>query len=1198
LIADFGYIKLDGVIGDTVYEDVNANGVYDAGVDVPIDGVSVNAYEDNGTTPNQLDGWDTLVVPTTAGSSTQVTGSSNVIHSVLGPLSPLPGKYWFGAEDGVAHDIDGETYILEVDSSNFAPSAVLDPAVWIPFTYEDATSTAGSTANGHGKDDSSYATTITTSATDTERVDLTGDFGYIRKNGEVGGIIFEDTDGNGIYLAGTDTPIDNVSISLYIDDGGSGSNDLSGANGTLESATDTLIGTQDTASGANPAGEYLFDNLDPRATYFVVVNTNDPDLAAQFVASGGNFIHTTGPTPGADNNSQANDELADGGYTIVLETTADINDRQDYTGDFWYSGFGEIGDFAFADLNVNGFFDGSDTALSGVTIAIYEDDGDGINEIGGDDIPYDVDLITAGVQNTEVTDGTGAYLFRNINPVNSYWIRVEWTNIAYPYNAPLWTVGINGHNQESTGVLVNSTATPINHTLDFGFVDNVGQIGNVVFFDVDEDGSYTPGDTLVDNIQIQLYQDLPGGSAPGVRDSGDTLVGTQLSGVPWGNAAGEYLFTSLDPTATYFVVLTDVNGVYAGNTYSPSVGSGNTDGIGKLHGGYEIDLSAASASAFIDLTGDFWFKQVDNNGQGGSPSPGGWGGGSNYYSSIGDTVWWDENGDGVRDQSEQPIGNATVILRDTTNTIVATLETDITGTYLFDDLDEGVYTVEIDTSTLPHEYSDSCTSIEQDADTQVTCSTTPITYFVTLGEENNYRDADFGFQKNTIEESEDPEVPEIPKDLPNSIGDTVWWDENGDGVQDPGEEGIPNHLVYLRNEEGRIIKMVITNENGEYLFNNLSPDTYIVDVNLDSLEDGVTISTVHTYTVILNEGESYYDADFGLTAGEKTVPLGKVKLNTFVLPALLAQTGTPLAEKGVATLPSPYVNTTPPSWAAPSSSEDIAYWQDILPADQDKGAEQYVVLPTLWVAAPVNYIPKNASHYSDIAKDGVTMKDYSVTGGENYLSYLDRGLMHYPGTLEIWDTYSEDGKDYEYTGNTVIFWHSSYWTRNEGDYQTVFGLLPTLDPGEEVWVYNKKEDGEYELRKYEITNSYETTPSDTKVLLADENSANQHLTLFTCTPIGGISGRWIIKAQRVDTKNTNAHATSQTQEEDKKPEEILSEDLKRRLKELLDRYKKRNEDTPEKIEALKERIRQRVQHSSTVLSELQWAVLEFALEEL
>jgi hypothetical protein len=43
--------------------------------------------------------------------------------------------------------------------------------------------------------------------------------------------------------------------------------------------------------------------------------------------------------------------------------------------------------------------------------------------------------------------------------------------------------------------------------------------------------------------------------------------------------------------------------------------------------------------------------------------------------------------------------------------------------------------------------------------------------------------------------------------------------------------------------------------------------------------------------------------------------------------------------------------------------------------------------------------------------------------------------------------------------------------------------------------------------------SYNTDDKNTSVL---EPGFGKNLTLFTCTPIGGLSGRWIIKAKFID----------------------------------------------------------------------------------
>ena len=47
-----------------------------------------------------------------------------------------------------------------------------------------------------------------------------------------------------------------------------------------------------------------------------------------------------------------------------------------------------------------------------------------------------------------------------------------------------------------------------------------------------------------------------------------------------------------------------------------------------------------------------------------------------------------------------------------------------------------------------------------------------------------------------------------------TIGNTVWLDENANGIFDAGEEGIPNITVLLRASDNSIIGTTITDVNG------------------------------------------------------------------------------------------------------------------------------------------------------------------------------------------------------------------------------------------------------------------------------------------------------------------------------------------------------------------------------------------------
>ncbi len=62
----------------------------------------------------------------------------------------------------------------------------------------------------------------------------------------------------------------------------------------------------------------------------------------------------------------------------------------------------------------------------------------------------------------------------------------------------------------------------------------------------------------------------------------------------------------------------------------------------------------------------------------------------------------------------------------------------------------------------------------------------------------------------------------------SGIGDYVWEDWNVNGQQDPGEPGISDYPVYLKNAAGVIIDSTRTDENGFYSFMGLIPGDYSI----------------------------------------------------------------------------------------------------------------------------------------------------------------------------------------------------------------------------------------------------------------------------------------------------------------------------------------------------------------------------------
>ena len=118
-----------------------------------------------------------------------------------------------------------------------------------------------------------------------------------------------------------------------------------------------------------------------------------------------------------------------------------------------------------------------------------------------------------------------------------------------------------------------------------------------------------------------------------------------------------------------------------------------------------------------------------------------------------------------------------------------------------------------------------------------------------------------------------------------SLGDFVWEDLNGDGIQDDGEPGIEGVTVELLDDAGSPVTdsngipiTTQTDANGFYHFYNLIPDTYIVKFNKppgyyfspwetgtdDKDSDVFDVALGTTIPITLTAGEINNNMDAGL----------------------------------------------------------------------------------------------------------------------------------------------------------------------------------------------------------------------------------------------------------------------------------------------------------------------------------------------
>lgn len=117
-----------------------------------------------------------------------------------------------------------------------------------------------------------------------------------------------------------------------------------------------------------------------------------------------------------------------------------------------------------------------------------------------------------------------------------------------------------------------------------------------------------------------------------------------------------------------------------------------------------------------------------------------------------------------------------------------------------------------------------------------------------------------------------------PCSLPASIGDYVWIDTNGNGIQDAGESGLDGVTVRLYDSLGSLLSTTSTSGGGFYSFTNLSPGDYYVEFVLpsgyaftsqdqgsdDAVDSDADTTTGKTAVTTLVSGETDLTWDAGL----------------------------------------------------------------------------------------------------------------------------------------------------------------------------------------------------------------------------------------------------------------------------------------------------------------------------------------------
>jgi len=733
---------------------------------------------------------------------------------------------------------------------------------------------------------------------------------------------------------------------IWTDLNGNGQNDepaSAGINGV------TVELWKETAPGSNV---YLLDQTvlsanngaDPGYYQFIICNS--ANYKVKFPTSSGGFgLATQNPNPGVDNNSDAdpNDGFSPA-FSIDVNGSGLAKDNNTIDAAFYKPA--QLGNFVWNDLNKNGIQDAGEVGVAGISVTLFNS-GNSIvgstvtdaygyyhfgnltpgsyylsftppanyvfspaNQGANDELDNDVNPLsgltgtyvlavgdsnmtvdagiffqqpsTASVGNfvwfdtnqdgiqdngeqgisgvtvtlynnvgsvvgTTITDANGFYLFTQVLP-GTYTIGfTPPAGLTFSPNNGGVSNPSNSDANPGSGITSSFTVLAGNEItyIDAGLYslpNTLGGLGDRVWFDLDQDGIQDAGEPGVVGVTVTLYQ------ADGI-----TVISTTTT-----NAYGNYIFNNLN-AGQYIVGFSNLPASYV-FTATGAVDSSTNSDANTITG--KTPLISLAAGQF-NLTFD---AGIHTN----NPA---------NTNSIGDFVWLDANANGIQDPGEPAVSGVTVTLYDNSNAVLAISFTDASGHYLFPDLPNGTYYVGF--SNLPSGFAFTMAGQGTAATDSDPNPSSGLTAPVTLTGNTHITDVDAGLVQvaNLIGLG--------------TLGDRVWYDTDGNGIQDAGELGVAGVTVTLYAQNGTtILATTTTNAQGNYIFTGLSAGTFVV--GFSDLPLGFTISpknadsqglngesnsdvnsaTQKTDQVVLGMGEDKMSVDMGIVPPAGTASLG------------------------------------------------------------------------------------------------------------------------------------------------------------------------------------------------------------------------------------------------------------------------------------------------------------------------------------
>lgn len=414
------------------------------------------------------------------------------------------------------------------------------------------------------------------------------------------------------------------------------------------------------------------------------------------------------------------------------------------------------------------------------------------------------------------TDGDGYYIFEAL-VAGDY--QVEFAEAGAMFTIP--NAGADTIDSDADPLTGRSPVFSLddgewNMTIDAGVIDGLSSVSDFVWDDIDADGLQDPGEPGVAGITVRLLD-----------EDQNVILETQT------NLDGYYQFDNLWE-GTYYVKFSS-----PGAIEFTLKDAGTDETIDS-----DADPATGRTDAFF-LPADTTNTTIDAGLVSG-------------IGSIGDYVWYDDDADGIQDVSELGLADVEVQLYTASGNYVDSVWSGASGDYLFQNVAAGDYYLKF---VRPFGYIFSpANATTDDLDSDPDANGITPTFSLADGEDITHIDA--GLREGA------------------AVGDFVWYDTNGDGLQGAGEPGAAGIVVRLLDDEGYILLETTTDSSGFYIFEGLAPGTYQVEfgdggetftipnAGDDALDSDADPATGRSHQFTLADGEWNMTIDAGLTTSE------------------------------------------------------------------------------------------------------------------------------------------------------------------------------------------------------------------------------------------------------------------------------------------------------------------------------------------